>query len=56
MTFASLVKGLALLLLLLLGAGLGRGIGSVELLIWLTMVIAWIAWWSTRRIKAGAAS
>ena len=55
MTFSSLVKGLAALLALLIVAGLVGGIGSVELLIWLGLVAAWIAWWTASRRKDEAA-
>ena len=55
MTIASLVRGLAVLLGLLIVAGLVGGIGSVELLIWLVLVAAWIAWWMASRRKGEAA-
>ena len=53
MTIASLVKGMAVLLALLI-AGLLGGIGSVELLIWLGLVAAWIARWMASRRKGEA--
>lgn len=55
MTIASLVKGLAVLLALLIVTGLVGGIGSVELLIWLGLVAAWIAWWMASRSKGEGA-
>ena len=55
MTLASPVKGLAVLLALLIIAGLVGGIGSVELLIWLGFVAAWIAGWMVSRRKGEAA-
>lgn len=55
MTIASLVKGLAVLLALLIIVGWVGGIGSVELLIWLGLVAAWIGWWMASRRKGEAA-
>jgi hypothetical protein len=49
MTVASLVKGLLALVALLIAAGLLGGIGSVELLVWLGLVAAWIGWWAVSR-------
>ena len=49
MTVASLFKGLLALLALLIAAGLIGGVGSVELLVWLGLVVAWIAWWGLSR-------
>jgi hypothetical protein len=49
MSVRSLVTGLIVLLVLLVAAGLIGGIGSVELLIWLALVAAWIAGWFATR-------
>ena len=54
MTPGTLVKGLALLLVLLIAAGLLGNLGPVELLIWLGLVVVWIAWWMTRRARPRA--
>jgi hypothetical protein len=51
-TIASLTKGLLVLVALLIAAGALGGIGSVELLIWLGLVAAWIIWWMVSRRKA----
>ena len=54
LTIGSLAKGLAVLLALLIVAGLVGGVGSVELLIWLGLAAAWIAWWMASRRKGEA--
>jgi hypothetical protein len=51
-TIASLAKGLLALAALLIVAGLLGGIGSMELLIWCGLVVAWIYWWTVSRRKA----
>lgn len=55
MTAGSLFNGFALLLVLLIIAGVAGGIGSVELLIWLALVTAWIAWWMVSRRRSDPA-
>jgi hypothetical protein len=50
-TVASLAKGILALVALLIIVGLLGGIGSVELLVWLALMIAWIGWWLTSRRK-----
>lgn len=52
----SLVKGLALLLALLIVAALVGGVGSPELMIWLVLVGAWVAWWLASRRRNRAVS
>lgn len=56
MTIVSLVKGLLALVALLIAAGMLGGIGSVELLVWLGLVAAWIVWWVVRRSAAPSKS
>ena len=55
MTTRSLVQGLGALLALLAIAGLLGGIGSVELLLWLGLVGAWVVWWIASRRKRNTA-
>ena len=54
MSVADLFMGLAALVALLLIGGVLGGIGSVETLIWLGLVVAWIAVWLVSRRRRTA--
>lgn len=54
MTVVALAQGVVALLALLIIAGLFGGIGSVELLVWLVLVGAWVVGWMASRRKRDA--
>jgi hypothetical protein len=49
MSVSSLLWGLLGLLALLVLAGVVGGIGTIELAIWLALVMGWVLWWSRTR-------